>query len=221
VWQALTEELADTNLTIVAVALESRGVDAALPYIEAANPTYPCLVDRQHVVAELFGMVNVPTAVWINEEGRIVRPAEPAGSNDAFRKMDPATGRLAPEDLQVLRSERQRYLDGIRDWARHGDKSPWALDEAVVRDRLARPSEEHELARAHFRLGEHLWELGHLNRAQAHFAEAVRLHPESWEYRRQALDLEQQGKSMGQEYWAAVTALGDRHYYPPIIAPEG
>jgi len=220
VWQALTEELADTNLTIVAVALESRGLDAALPYIEAANPTYPCLVDRQHVVAELFGMVNVPTAVWINEEGRIVRPPEPAGTNDAFRKMDPATGRLAPEDLQRLRGERQRYLDGIRDWARRGDESPWALNEAVVRNRLARPSEEHELARAHFRLGEHLWELGHLDRAQAHFAEAVRLHPESWEYRRQALDLEQQGKSMGREYWAAVTALGDRPYYPPIITPE-
>lgn len=219
-WQALTEELADTGLTIVAVALESRGLDAALPYIEAANPTYPCLVDRQHVVAELFGMVNVPTAVWINEEGRIVRPPEPAGTNDAFRKMDPATGRLAAEDRQALRDERQRYLDGVRDWARRGDESPWALDEAVVRSRLARPRGEHELARVHFRLGEHLWELGHGDRAQAHFARAVRLHPESWAYRRQALDLEQQGKSMGREYWEAVTALGDRHYYPPIIAPE-
>lgn len=219
-WQALTEEMADTNLTIMAVALESRGVDAARPYIEAANPTYPCLVDRQHVVAELFGMVNVPTAVWINEAGRIVRPPEPAGANDAFRKMDPATGQLAPEDIQRLRGERQRYLDGIRDWARRGEASPWVLDEAAVRNRLARPSEEHELARAHFRLGEHLWELGHVDRAQAHFAQAVRLHPESWEYRRQALDLEEQGKSMGGEYWQAVTALGDRHYYPPIIAPE-
>jgi tetratricopeptide (TPR) repeat protein len=221
VWQALTEELADTNLTIVSVALESRGIEAALPYIEAANPTYPCLIDRQHVVAELFGMVNVPTAVWINEEGRIVRPPEPAGTNDAFRKMDPATGRLAQEDLQILRGERQRYLGGIRDWARRGSESPWALDEAEVRRRLAGPSEEHELARAHFRLGGHLWERGHPERAQAHFAEAVRLHPENWEYRRQALDLEQPGKSMGREYWEAVHALGDRPYYPPIIAPEG
>lgn len=219
-WQALTDELADTNLTIVTVALESRGGEAALPYIEAANPAYPCLVDRQHLVAELFGMVNVPTAVWINEEGRIVRPAEPAGTNDAFRKMDPATGRLAAEDLQDLRGERQRYLNGIRDWARQGDESPWALDEAEVRRRLAGPSEEHELARVHFRLGEYLWEQGHLDRAQTQFSEAVRLHPESWEYRRQALDLEQQGKSMGREYWEAVTALGDQHYYPPIIAPE-
>lgn len=220
-WQRLTEELADTNLTIVAVALESRGIEAALPYIEAAHPTYPSLIDRQHLVAELFGMVNVPTAVWINEEGRTVRPPEPAGTNDAFRKMDPGTGRLAAEDLQVLRGERQRYLEGIRDWARRGDHSPWALDEAEVRRRTTAPSESHEFARTHFRLGEHLWERGHGDRAQAHFAEAVRLHPESWEYRRQALDLEQQGKSMGREYWEAVNALGDRPYYPPIIAPEG
>ncbi|MCO5202099.1 MAG: hypothetical protein M9925_10400 [Chloroflexi bacterium] len=78
-WQALTEELADTGLTIVAVALESRGLDAALPYIEAANPTYPCLVDRQHVVAELFGMVNVPTAVWINEEAGSLGRRSPRG----------------------------------------------------------------------------------------------------------------------------------------------
>ena len=33
-------------------------------------------------------MVNVPTAVWIDERGKIVRPSEPAGVTDAFRKMD-------------------------------------------------------------------------------------------------------------------------------------
>lgn len=219
-WQTLTEELADTNLTIVSVALEARGVEAALPYIEAASPTYPCLIDRHHLVAELFGMVNVPTAVWIDEEGRIVRPPEPAGTNDAFRKMDPSTGRLAAEDLQHLRGERRRYLDGIRDWARRGSDSAWALDEAEVRRRLAPPTADHELARAHFRLGEYLWDKGDAGRAQAHLSEAVRLHPESWEYRRQALDLEEQGKSMGREYWEAVNALGDGHYYPPIIAPD-
>jgi hypothetical protein len=34
---------------------------------KAATPTYPCLIDEKHVVAELYNMVNVPQAVWINE----------------------------------------------------------------------------------------------------------------------------------------------------------
>ena len=56
--------------------------DAARPWIEAAKPDYPCLIDRDHHVADLYNMVNVPQAVWIDEEGRIVRPPENAGSSD-------------------------------------------------------------------------------------------------------------------------------------------
>jgi hypothetical protein len=57
----------------------------------AGVPTYPCLIDREHVVAELYGIVNVPTAVWIDEAGRMVRPPEPAGMSDGFRAMNTAT----------------------------------------------------------------------------------------------------------------------------------
>ena len=50
-----------------------------------ARPTYPCLIDRDHHVADLYNLVNVPQAVWIDEHGRIVRPPETAGSTDGFR----------------------------------------------------------------------------------------------------------------------------------------
>ena len=39
-WQALYEELKDHGFVVIAVALDSREGDA-LPWIEAANPSYP------------------------------------------------------------------------------------------------------------------------------------------------------------------------------------
>ena len=148
-----------------------------------------------------------------------MRPPEPSGATDAFRKMDPATGKMAAEDVAETRGARARYLDGVRDWARNGERSPWVLDEVEVRRRLSGPTPEHALARAHFRLGEHLWEHGNPARARAQFDEAIRLHPENWAYRRQAWDLEEQGKSMGPEFWKAVQALGAKRYYPEIQEP--
>ncbi|MBK7726906.1 MAG: hypothetical protein IPI33_17310 [Dehalococcoidia bacterium] len=218
-WQALQTELSGTNFQVVSVAFESRGIEAALPYIEAAKPTYPCLIDREHAVAALYGMLNVPMAVWIDEDGQIVRPPEPAGSSDAFRRMDPATGRMAAEDVTELRATKAAYLDGLREWAHIGSRSSWALSPEEVRRRTAGPTAEQALARAHFQLGEYLWKHGAPIRARAHFDEAIVLHPKNWAYRRQAWDLEEQGKSMGPEFWKAVEALGERRYYPEIQTP--
>ena len=73
---------------IFSVAFDTRGVNAAKDWIRpvaieipkglqdimgrsaelasrAGVPTYPCLIDEKHLVAELFNMVNVPSAVWI------------------------------------------------------------------------------------------------------------------------------------------------------------
>ena len=219
-WQALQAELADTNFLVITVALETRGVETALPYIEAAKPTHPSLIDREHEVARLYGMINVPNAVWIDEEGLIVRPSETAGTNDSFRSMDRTNGRMPEDDLASLRAARAAYLEGLRDWARRGSESPWALAPAEVRRRLRGTTPEQALARAEFTLGEYLWQRGDGERARAHFDEAVRLHPESWAYRRQAWDLEQIGKSGGPEFWAAVEALGDTEYYPAFEAPK-
>ena len=97
---------------IVAVAEESRGGEHARQWIEQAGATYWCLIDTEHRVADLYGMVNVPQAVWIDETGRIVRPPENAGSTDHFRLMDRATRTLAPEH-QAARPRRAR-----RTWTR-------------------------------------------------------------------------------------------------------
>ena len=219
-WQALQAELADTNFQVITVALETRGLEGALPWITPANPTYPCLIDREHEVARLYGMTNVPNAVWINEEGRIVRPVEPAGSTDGFREMDLRTLTMPPEALAKSRETRAAYLNGLRDWARRGENSPWALSPAEVRKRLRGVSPETALGSAYFQLGRYLWERGNHARARANFDEAIHLDPESWAYRRQAWDLEAQGKSMGPEFWQAVQALGEERYYPEIAFPS-
>ena len=77
--QKLYNELKDQNFMVIAVAMDSRGVDAVRGPITKAKTTYTSLVDRDHLVSDLYNMVNVPQAVWIDEAGRIVRPTEVSG----------------------------------------------------------------------------------------------------------------------------------------------
>jgi hypothetical protein len=190
---------------------------SAEQYRRAAAPTYPCLIDEQHVVAELYNMPNVPMAVWIAEDGRIVRPAEPAGATDGFRKMDRATFSMPADVVAEGKAARKRYVDALRDWVEHGDASPFALAPDEVRRRAAGPSETEVLAAANFRLGQYLHQRGQVESAKRYFEEAARLCPEHWHYFRQALELEAKGKASGPEFAAAVKALGERSYYPPIV----
>jgi alkyl hydroperoxide reductase subunit AhpC len=76
----LYEELRDRNFVVISVADDTDGAAAAGTWIRAANPSYPCLIDQRHIVAELYNMVNVPSAVWINEEGLMVRPESATNS---------------------------------------------------------------------------------------------------------------------------------------------
>ena len=159
-WQALHEELKAKNFTVIAVALESRGADAARPWIEHAKPTYPCLIDIDHVVAREYNMINVPQAVWIDEHGHIVRPTETAGVTEGFRKMNPTTYEMPKEEIAAGVAERGRYLDAIRDWVSNGAASKFALAAAEARRRT--PQFTPAVARAHatFRLGRYLAERG-------------------------------------------------------------
>jgi hypothetical protein len=212
VWQALYDELKTKDFMVVAVAEESRGAEHARPWIEQAKATYWCLIDPDHRVADLYGMVNVPQSVWIDEAGRIVRPPETAGSTDHFRRMDLTTRTLAPE-LQAARTEaRAAYLDAVKQWVLTGRH---ALDPATASAKLPRITPEVARAHAHFRLGVWLRRHGKDAEADRHLAEASRLHPDSWNMWRQAADLVAVGNASGPAFWARVQALGDRPYYPP------
>lgn len=199
---------------IVAVAEESRGAEQARVWIEQSKAAYWCLIDADHRVAALYGLVNVPQAVWIDEAGRIVRPPESAGATDHFRRMDRSTFRMAPEDQAARQTARQTYLDAVRDWVLTGH---YALPEEDVRRKLPHATEATAAAEAQFRLGLWLHRHGRGTEARAAFAEASRLHPDSWSIWRQAADLEAVGNAGGPAFWARVDALGERPYYPPAV----
>ena len=212
VWQQLFDSLKAEKFMIVAVAEESRGAEHARQWIEQAKAEYWCLIDAEHHVAELYGMVNVPQAVWIDEAGRIVRPPETAGSTDHFRMMDLTTRSLAPEHQAARNAARTAYLDAVRDWVLSGR---YALPADAALERLPRITPEIAQAHAHFRLGVWLRRHGNAAEGDAHLAEASRLHPDSWNMWRQTADLDEVGKAGGAEFWQRVRALGERPYYPP------
>lgn len=117
-WQALHEKLNDPGekgLTVVTVSMDA-DPEAARPFIEDAGSTHPSLIDRDHIVAGLFNLVNVPQALWIDETGRIVRPAETAGVGENFRDgLDRETGAMAPEAAAKNNAIRETYLAAIED----------------------------------------------------------------------------------------------------------
>src|SRR5215510_10016449 len=77
VWQVIREELRPLGLEIVAVAMDTLGAEAAGPWIDAAKTSCPQLLDPEHSLGALLGVINVPMGVWIDESGVLVRPAEP------------------------------------------------------------------------------------------------------------------------------------------------
>ena len=214
-WQALYEELKDHGFVVIAVALDSREGDP-LPWIEAAAPTYPCVIDRDHRLADLYHMVNVPQAVWIDERGTIVRPTESAGAYEGFRRMDRVTREMPADAARLTADAKATYLNAIRDWVRRGRASEHAFDAERARAHAARPTEDVGRAHLAFRLGQHLIRRGQPEEGDRWLAEASRLHPESWAIWRQRAGVTDLGLAAQPDFWARVDALGERRYYAPV-----
>jgi hypothetical protein len=214
VWQKLFEELSRATFTVLAVAFDEP--EAARPWIEAASPSYPCVIDRDHHVAELYHIVNVPQAAWIDEDGRIVRPPENAGSSDAFRRMDRTTGQMTADQAAERTHMKSVYVEAIRDWVLKGKESEHAFGPEAARAHLRLPDAGAARAHAHFRLAQYLRLKGEDDEAAVHFAEATRLHPRSWNIFRQSATKAASGLAAGQDFWARVDALGQDPYHLPI-----
>ena len=214
-WQALYEELAGHDFIVIAVAMDSRPGDAR-PWIDAARPTYPTLIDRDHRLAELYGIVNVPQAVWIDETGRIVRPAEAAGAYEGFRKMNRITREMPEEVARLTAQARAIYLDAIRDWAHRGAQSPHAFTPEQARAHVPALTEDMAAAQALFRLGQFLIRHGEGAEGQRVMQEASRRHPDSWCIWRQGAGVNEMGFAAQPAFWERVDGLGEKRYYAPV-----
>ena len=214
-WQALYEELSDRRFVVISVAMDSREGDA-LPWIEAGRPTYPVLIDREHRLGELYGIVNVPQAVWIDERGRIVRPAESAGAYEGFRKMDRATREVPDEIAKRTADAKSTYVNAVRDWVLRGPESEHAFSADRARAHLPALTEDTATAQAMFRLGQFLIRHGQAEEGQRWLEEATRRHPDSWCLWRQQAGVNEVGFAALPDFWARVDALGDRRYYAKV-----
>lgn len=208
------------------MALDTGGLKAALPWIERAKTNHPALVDQAHLLDELLGVVNVPSGIWIDETGVIVRPPEPAFP---WRPRQPSPELLSqlPEvmaeqlrEAQKIRIDPDAYVAALRDWAANGERSRFALSEDEVLGRSAPRSEDRSRAAACFELAQHIHRAGHPNDAARWFREAHSLAPDNWTYKRQAWSLADPLQGPGEIYesdWLTeVRRVGAENYYPTI-----
>ena len=74
----MRSEIQPKGVEIVTVCLEVDGAEVARPFVDRAHPEHPSLVDQTHRMDALFGVTNIPSGIWIDEDGVIVRPHESA-----------------------------------------------------------------------------------------------------------------------------------------------
>lgn len=163
--------------------------DHARPWVEEAGCTFPVVYDRDRVAVEALGIINVPTVIWIDEDGRIVRPHDAQFPNDnliAFHGKPAAP-----------------HLEALRRWVVDGEPP---LSAAEVREATRYPTDEEQLARAHFRVGVHLLRDGREEAAARHFAIGGELAPDDWTIRRASLLLTGKDPFFSEEFIAIYTA---------------
>jgi hypothetical protein len=195
----LYEELGEAGFVPITVALD-RSPDEARPFIERSGATHPSLVDSGHRIAELYHVVNVPTQIWIDEQGRICRPNDTQYATDTFTAFH---HKLSGP-----------YLDMIRAWVREG---AGGLPPDDVRRLQLPPTPESQLARTERRLAWALEERGRHDAAAGHFERASELAPHDWTIRRGSMPI--LGKNPFGPDFFAFAAEGAPEYPTEAVTP--
>ena len=125
----------------MSVALDDSAA-AAKEWVDAADPTptFPVLVDREHLLGELYGITNVPSVVWIDEDDHIVRAPVIAPGDDQFKDFTNIDSSVHHDQLRRVGARRARC-----------PRTP-----TTVRARQPVPTEAEQLARLERRVGAYL-----------------------------------------------------------------
>ena len=206
VWQVIYDELKDQNFEIISVAQDSGGEAAAGPIFDDAGVTYTAIIDVNHHISALFNLVNVPSGVWIDEQGNVVR------INEGTYATVHANGAFGTDE----------YVPIVRDWLAKGADSEYVWDREKVRENIFQRTPEAERAQPAFRLGTHYFTAGNDAKAEQYWTMAQELDPTSWNYLRQDLQYEE-GGSAGPQWRARreqIESAGGSYYAPLGIDPQ-
>ena len=209
VWQDIYENLNDPNFEIICVAEDSEGPEVAKKWFTDAKATYKCIVDTTHKISSVFGWVNVPTAAWIDETGKIVRVNENAYAAE-----------------HTIPTERKPYTFGgtafgkaTIDWVKNGLQDHLKQSSEKLKANIRSQSAEDFLADAYFKMGLYFEGLADQENAEKYLAIAQELAPNNWNIHRQSWTFK--GTDYAIQQWRQKTKslyLKDRtwNYYEPL-----
>jgi hypothetical protein len=146
--------------------------------------------------------------IWVDEKGRVVRPAEPAWTTDQTMKIG----------ARNIVTEGTAYLTALRDWVANGDNSKFVLSDDEFARRVKPRSPNEMEADASFKLAVYFHEKNDNERAAKYWARAQQLNPDDWNYHRQdwSFTPDQAGKK-----WLEKFQKLDGTYYPKLdITPK-
>jgi hypothetical protein len=207
VWQRIYEEINDPDFVIVCAAQDTGGEAVAGPIFDAANPTYIQVVDSDHVISSAFNFVNVPSAAWVDEDGRIVRIDEGTYSQQH------AIG----EGDQQISFGTDVYAPALKDWVAKGRDSEYIQSREQVTGNIRQHTADQLKADAAFRLANLFRAHGQIDQAEHYWEMARNLNPDSVNFIRQNLTLTEEG-SAGETFMNLMGeyASQGKDYYRPM-----
>ncbi len=196
-WKALNDELAEHDFGVVAVAIDEATDDVA-PFAEGID--FPVLVDTDRRFADTYGLINVPTIIWLDRDRKVVRDPSPEFADDTF--------------TEVHGVESGPHLDAVRRWVTTGD----AGDDVALNDPYPGSlSDEQRRARAELRLALELARAGHDKAAARHVQVADELAPDDFTIWRAGMQLVGDDP-FGAEFFERYTEWQQRHGGPLATA---